>query len=148
MALNAIIKANIFFEIKSKNKNKKQKTFITHLRNPNPHPCTLIGCIHGNLRGEFVAAAILGVAYGAELLYLQIIFISFPCGLNHTCILIIAWWITWKWLCAHIVLNDCAKSEGTITHLCMWQAIWQPLHSINTGVKKRLDSPLKFPCIK
>ena len=39
-----------------------------------------------------------------------------------------------------ITPNDCAKSEGTITHLHTWRSIWSPPHSANTGVQKRSDS--------
>ena len=43
---------------------------------------------------------------------------------------------------AQIVLDDCAKSGGTITHLHMWLSKWPLPHSVNTGVKKR---PVRFP---
>ena len=43
-----------------------------------------------------------------------------------------------------IMTKHSTKSEGTITHLYMWQSIWLPPHSINTGVKKRPDSPSKI----
>ena len=44
-----------------------------------------------------------------------------------------------------IVFAGRAKSEGKITHFHTWRSIWRPLHSVNTGVKKRLDSPILIP---
>ena len=49
-----------------------------------------------------------------------------------------------QWSCAQIPPNDCAKSEGTITHLHAWWPTWPLPHSFNTGVKKRPDSHFKF----
>ena len=37
---------------------------------------------------------------------------------------------------------DPAKSEGTVTQLHTWRAIWLPPHSINRGVQKGPDSIL------
>ena len=35
-----------------------------------------------------------------------------------------------------VTSTDCAKSEGTVTHLHTWQSIWPQSHSVNTGAKK------------
>ena len=43
-----------------------------------------------------------------------------------------------------IMPKDCAKSEGSITHLHMWLSKWLPPHSVNTGVKRDLNLPFKF----
>ena len=45
---------------------------------------------------------------------------------------------------AQIVPNDRAKSEGTISHLHTWWAIWSPPHIINTGIKRDPIPPFKF----
>ena len=106
----------------------------------------------GNLRGESVAAAIL-VSHMEQSYCISGFFLylsqpskhelPFPHGLNHVRILVITRWIRRYWLSAQIAPNDCAKSEGTITRLHRWLAIWRPLHSVY-GWKRGLI-PLKFP---
>ena len=79
--------------------------------------------------GEICCGSHLPVMYGGELLCLWIFSylsppskreLPFVSGLNHARILFISQWITWYRLCAQIVPNYCAKSDGTITHLHTW----------------------------
>ena len=103
-------------------------------------------------RGGICCGGHFAVTYAGELLYLRIILwlnppnnfakreLPFPRGLksrthigyraeNH----------------AVTIMCPChTKSEGTITPLHTWQAIWPPPHSVNTGVKNRPDSPFKI----
>ena len=44
-----------------------------------------------------------------------------------------------------IMCIDRAEIRGTITHLHMWLSIWPSPHCANTVVKKRPNSPFKFP---
>ena len=43
-----------------------------------------------------------------------------------------------------IVPNDCAKTKVTMTHFSYATCGMVTIHTVNTGVKKRLDSPFEF----
>ena len=108
------------------------------------------------IQGGICCSSHLAVTYGGELLYLRIFsllspprnFVKrellFPHGLQsgmHIGYRVMNRAIT-------IMCSDRAewsKSRGTITRLHTWRSIWSLPHSVNTGVKKRPNSPFQFP---
>ena len=106
---------------------------------------------HTNLKGESVVVAILPPCMEASIVppdffvvksakWFCSVWVAFPVWtqITHT---------YWHRAVNHsvtIMCADCTKSEGTITHLHTWWAIWPPPHSLNTGVKKRPDFPFQI----